>query len=318
MAGKYALYLPFHIIEALENEGFSDAEIGAFVRGVIKYHVEETAPRFDDRSLNLLFSSCKQEFDYNIERYKAKLESCRTNGKKGGAPGGNKNAAGNRGGGAPKGNRNAAKPQNKHNPSVEFEPKKQTQAKQADSELELDLELENSGGTTTTEFLNCCKKAGFRLDRKIAEEILDAGLDPVWLSGEFNFVEFAADTIEERYAAKPAGEQKLLFVSAFAWADLREEYPAWRARRQQEARGKQQQEEAEAEKCRVAEARRNPPATCGNCGAAMDPDDRTCPSCGWMRSFDVDSGAWEFHEPVDVRGLFAAVINKGRPKGASP
>jgi hypothetical protein len=128
MAGKYALYLPFHIIDALENEGFSDAEIGAFVRGVVKYHLEGTPPRFDDRSLSLLFSSCKQEFDHNIERYEAKIESCRENGKKGGALSGNKNAAGNRGGGAPKGNRNAAKAENKHKPPVEFEPEKQTQA----------------------------------------------------------------------------------------------------------------------------------------------------------------------------------------------
>jgi hypothetical protein len=39
MAGLYALYLPYHLITALETEGFSDAEIGSFVRGVIKYHL---------------------------------------------------------------------------------------------------------------------------------------------------------------------------------------------------------------------------------------------------------------------------------------
>jgi hypothetical protein len=124
MAGKYALYLPFHIIAALENENFSDAEIGAFVRGVIKYHLDGTPPRFDDRSLNLLFSSCKQEFDYNISRYEAKVESCRKNGKKGGAP---------------TGNRNAAKP--------EKQPKQAESVVVSDIDIEIEIESENSGST---------------------------------------------------------------------------------------------------------------------------------------------------------------------------
>jgi hypothetical protein len=114
MAGKYALYLPYHIIIALESEGFSDAEIGAFIRGIIKYHLEGTLPRFNDRALNLLFSDNKPEFDHNIEKYKAIVEVRREAGKKGGAPKGNANAAGNRGGGAPSGNKNVAKTENKH------------------------------------------------------------------------------------------------------------------------------------------------------------------------------------------------------------
>jgi hypothetical protein len=127
MAGLYALYLPYHLIAALETEGFSDAEIGAFVRGVIEYHQEGTPPRFEDRALNLLFASNKDEFDYNIAKYEAVVEGCREagkkggastseskvgaareNGRRGGAPPRNRNAAGNRGG-APKGNQNAAK-----------------------------------------------------------------------------------------------------------------------------------------------------------------------------------------------------------------
>ena len=125
MAGKYAIYFPFHIIDALENEVFSDAEIGEFVRGVVKYHKDGTLPRFNDRALNLLFSNVRPEFDHNIEKYKSTVEKRIEAGKQGGAPKGNKNAMGNRGGGAPEGNRNAAKhepldrkiesePENKH------------------------------------------------------------------------------------------------------------------------------------------------------------------------------------------------------------
>jgi hypothetical protein len=250
MSSKYALYLPFHIIAALENEGFSDAEIGAFVRGVIKYHLEGTEPRFDDRSLNLLFSSCKQEFDHNIERYEAKVESCRKNGKKGGAPPGNKNAVGNRGGAAPPGNRNAAKSElNPNNPPVEFEPEKQTQPKQAESVVVLEsesvLESENSsstaaagGGevilkkqpeTTTTAtalFISECKKHGYFISEKTGEEILDTGLDPAWLSGEFTFPEYIAQYVAEKYADKPHGQLTSIFVKALGYADRREEYQA--------------------------------------------------------------------------------------------
>jgi hypothetical protein len=156
------------------------------------------------------------------------------------------------------------------------------------------------------------------LDQEIAGEILGAGLDPAWISGPFSFPNFAADTVKELYSAKPSREQKRLFISAFSWGDLQEEFPAWRERRKQEVRAKQQQEEAKAEKRRIAEARRNPPATCGHCGAALAPESRDCPSCGWMCNFDADSGAWEFHEPVDIKAMFEDVLHKRQPKGASP
>ena len=82
-------------------------------------------PKYEDRALNLLFSSHKEEFDHNMAKYNDIVEKRREAGKKGGAPKENRNAVGNRGGGAPRGNRNAAKrgtidqapefePENKH------------------------------------------------------------------------------------------------------------------------------------------------------------------------------------------------------------
>jgi hypothetical protein len=86
----------------------------------------------------MLFESIRPEMDFYHEKYNAIVEKRREAGSKGGAPKGNKNAAGNQGGGAPLGNRNAAKketpeyePENKHKQNdqmLEFEPKKQTQA----------------------------------------------------------------------------------------------------------------------------------------------------------------------------------------------
>jgi hypothetical protein len=328
MAGKYALYLPFHIITALENEGFSDAEIGVFVRGVIKYHLQGIPPRFEDRSLNLLFSSHKEEFDHNITKYNDMVEKRREAGKKGGAPRENRNAAGNRGGGSPRGNRNAAK-RKTLNQAPEVEPEKQTQAKQADIELDIDLDssstaaagggevvLEKQPKTTTTilNFINESKKAGFNLDKKIAGEIITENpIDPAWLEGPFCFTEFAADTVKEAYSDKAPAEQKRLFISAFKWEDLREEYPAWREKREKEDEAKQRQEAAETEERRKDEARRNPPETCVHCGAILAPDDRNCSSCGWMRFFNDESGEWGFQEPVNLSAEFKQYMARAGP-----
>jgi hypothetical protein len=173
--------------------------------------------------------------------------------------------------------------------------------------------------TTTTEFLNMCKEAGFTLDRKLAEKILSGNpIDPAWLSGAFDFPEFAADTIKNTYPDKPPAERKRLFISALEWEDLREQYPAWRKQREQEARVEQQQEEAEARKRRTAEARRNRPATCGHCGAALATNNRTCPSCGWVRVFNDESGAWVFDEPSDFKAIREVFKNKDPPRGVSP
>jgi hypothetical protein len=342
MAGKYALYLPFHIIAALETAGFSDAEIGIFVRGVIKYHLEGTLPRFEGRALNLLFSSSKPEFDNNIAKYENIVRKRSEAGKKGGAPRGNRNAAGNRGGGAPRGNQNTAKrkapdkdpriePENKHKQMFEFEPKKQTQAKQADIESESDIDIDGGSTTaagggevvflqqpeTTTTILNILsesKKAGFTLDRKIAGRILAGNpVDPAWLFGPFSFIEFAAATIQDSYPVKSPVEQKRLFISSLEWEDLRETYPAWREQREQEAQAKQQQEAAEAEQRRKDEARKNPPSVCDHCGFGLTTDSRSCPSCGWLRFFDDESGAWEFQEPVNLSKLFQKHLARAEP-----
>jgi hypothetical protein len=343
MAGKYALYLPYHIITALETEGFSDTEIGTFVRGIIKYHLEGAMPRFEDRALNLLFANNKDEFDYNIAKYAAVVEDRRKAGKKGGSSTSKakaKAARENGGrGGAPRGNRNAAK-KKALTQDPEPEPGDQTQPKQplglneeqktTQAVLELGLDKDNStaaagGGevvfskqpeTTTTilNFLNESKKAGFPLDRKIAGKILaESPIDPAWLSGPFSFGEFAADTVKESYPNKSPAERKRLFISAFQWEDLQEEYPAWREQRGQEAEAKQRQEVAEAEERCKTESWRNSPTVCGHCGCPLDPDSRVCPSCGWIHFFDDESGAWLFHEPVNLLETFQQYSARAGP-----
>jgi hypothetical protein len=198
--------------------------------------------------------------------------------------------------------------------------------------IELGTDLENSGSIatcgggevvfpkqpeTTTTILNILsesKKSGFTLDRKIAGRILEANpVDPAWLSGPFSFVEFAADTVKESYPGKSPAEQKRLFISSLEWEDLWETYPAWREQRRREVKAKQRQKADEAEERRKAEARRNRPPICGHCGAGLAPDNRVCPSCGWMRIFDDKSRTWEFQEPINLSEAFQQHLARAGP-----
>jgi hypothetical protein len=123
--------------------------------------------------------------------------------------------------------------------------------------------ITHSSSTTTTilNFQNACKKAGFSLDKEKAEEILNAGLDPSWLSGDFDFVKYTASYIQEAYGHKPIKEQRSLFIAAFEWPDHREEFPAWRdekiaAAAKREARRLREAEE-EQQRLLIAQEREN-------------------------------------------------------------
>jgi rubrerythrin len=288
MAGKYALYLPYKIHDALSKGGITDSEFREFITALFNYDQHGTEPAFTNSGLTMLFESIRPEIDFYHEKYEAVVEKRREAGRNGGASKSPKKVAAAREngarGGPPKGNRNAAK--NKDNPPVESEMEKQPE-------------------TTTTNFINECAKAGFRLDWKIAGKILtEHPIDPAWIAGEFSFPEFVADTIKESYPGKSPAEQKRLFISGFQWEDLRDKYPAWREHHRKEAEAHQRREAAEAEERRKDEARRNPPATCGHCGTVLASDNRACPSCGRMLFFDDESEAWKFQEPVNFSAAF--------------
>jgi hypothetical protein len=176
------------------------------------------------------------------------------NGRTGGAPEGNRNAMGNRGGGAPMGNRNAVR--GSSTPEVETEPEKQTQPKhllrlnktnstQAElvvSNQYIESEKEDSSSnpsgaenqprlrTTTTadtdSFISECQRHGFFISANKAREILDTGIDPAWLSGEFSFLEYMAQFVSEKYPDKPHEQLTSIFIKALEYEDRREEYQA--------------------------------------------------------------------------------------------
>jgi hypothetical protein len=134
----------------------------------------------------------------------------------------------------------------------EFEPEKQTQAKQADIEsvVELDLgkdveiEKENSsntaaagGGevvlekqpTTTTaaiifDFQKECEQLGFPITESRARSILNAGISPAWLTGPGSFPVAIAAYVNDQYSDKASDERLKLFLSALTWEDKQEDY----------------------------------------------------------------------------------------------
>jgi hypothetical protein len=145
------------------------------------------------------------------------------------------------------------------------------------------------------------------MDLKAAEKILKKNnFSPAWYNGRFNFPEYIALRIkaDPRYKDKPDQELKRLFLSAFSWDDFQDEFLKWRS--EQESRA-ERKTAADAERYRIDEARRNPPVTCGHCGAALAPDSKECPSCKRMVFFNNESGTWEFQEPFDFKSMFREI-----------
>jgi hypothetical protein len=211
VAGKYALYLPYKVIDSLSKGNVTDSQFREFILGLVEYDKSGIFPASPTAGFTMMFELLRPDLDFARTKYDDIVEKRREAGRQGGASKGNTNAAGNRGGGALLGNTNAAKknapdqspePENKLKHLVEFEPEKQTQAKQAkQAESESVVSYQNSvisgsGGvvsqppeTTTTIFINGCKSLGYSLEHAWAREVT-AGMDPSWLSGAFTYPEY--------------------------------------------------------------------------------------------------------------------------------
>jgi len=131
MAGKYALYLPYKVLDALSSGNVTDTEFREFIMGLAEYDKSGAFPKSHNAGFTMMFELLKTDLDFAKAKYDDIVEKRRQAGKRGGAPRGNKNAAGNRGGGAPRGNRNASGKEAPEDQDDEPDPAKQTQAKQA-------------------------------------------------------------------------------------------------------------------------------------------------------------------------------------------
>lgn len=74
-------------------EALTDEEFGQLMRAVFKYAKDAEEPTFSDRTMRTAWKPIQQAIDRANEAYKLQCEANRKNGKKGGAPKGNKNAS---------------------------------------------------------------------------------------------------------------------------------------------------------------------------------------------------------------------------------
>ena len=249
MAGKYALYLPYKVLDSLSNGNVTDSQFREFITGLAEYDRSGVFPASPTAGFSMMYELVKSDLDFAKAKYDDIVEKRRQAGKQGGAPKGNKNAAGNRGGGAPIGNRNAKKDTPNQEPESDPDREKQTQAnkqkqtkqaKQAESDNSnqiTDISSRSSGvvfskqpppQTTTTAFLNLCKSLGYSIDRQKAEEILNAGIGLSWLSGSLTYPEYIAEEIQKNYPDKPPHEKRRLFIALLAKEDKKDAFPEWR------------------------------------------------------------------------------------------
>ena len=153
---------------------------------------------------------------------------------------------------------------------------------------------------TLDDVLNETAAQGFFIDTGMAQNFMDCGLDPDWLNGPHSFLELAAVRVLERrnYRNLPPEEQKALYVSAvMTWDELRDEYPAWKARKDERDRD---EEKRTAERS----ARANHPEIC-RCGDALRPFHGTfiCESCGASYELNMEKLEWEYKEPQEEQSL---------------
>ena len=94
MAGKYALYLPYKVLDALSNGNVTDSQFREFIMGLAEYDKSGTFPASRTAGFTMMFELLKTDLDFAKAKYEDIVEKRRQAGKRGGAPKGNKNAAG--------------------------------------------------------------------------------------------------------------------------------------------------------------------------------------------------------------------------------
>lgn len=73
-------------------ERLSDSEAGQLFKALYKYSADGDIPKFNSTAPDIAFLTFRKDIDYNIKEYERRSEINRANGRKGGAPKGNRNA----------------------------------------------------------------------------------------------------------------------------------------------------------------------------------------------------------------------------------
>ena len=293
MTGKYAFYLPYKTIDALNRGKVTDTQFRQFIMGLINYDQNGVIPEFQDTGLNMLFEVLKSDIDYSWEKYDKTVEASRDAGKIGGSSKSQKKQAAARvnalKGGGPEHNQNAVKrpKQNEANPNktIQNQTEKTTQA---DTDVRCKLpDINNNMNDDPSSpffYLDVKRQAGdrgFIIKHKQAQDFID-NVDNTWLTGRFNFFDYIAEGIKEKYFDLPLNEQTALFVDSWNQGFLISRFPAWRAEKERTA--------AETAKKKTFD---NPPQICEKCGAGLlrvTEDRIICKPC--RRIIDFVNGVW--------------------------
>ncbi len=135
-------------------ERLSDSEAGQLFKALYKYSADGEKPSFDSAAPDIAFLTFRKDIDYNIKEYERRSEINRANGRKGGAP---------------KGNRNAQKAADKPEKTKEEKPTADYKAEVAE----------------IIEYLNLKAKTNYRPNSKTAKKHIIARLNEGFTVAEF-------------------------------------------------------------------------------------------------------------------------------------
>jgi hypothetical protein len=263
-------------LKILEEARLTDEEIGKIFGAAIRYDETGVLPQFEG-PLSALFMMIRYDLDANMEKYNYIKGERSKAGKKGGRP--------------------------RKNPK---EPIGFFGSDETNGFLDGEVDPEETGESLLplSEIKGAARNARFFIDSSTAQHFRDCGLDTDWLRGPHSFLELAAERILENYGEKSPGEQTALFISAVrTWEDLRDEYPEWKARKDEKDRAAEQEDAEQA-------ARENRPThcTCGN-ELRLFRGAYCCESCGTSYTLNRETLEWDAERKPE-KGLMKMFLDR--------
>jgi hypothetical protein len=319
MTGKYALYLPYKVLDSLARGNVTDSQFKEFIMGLAEYDKSGTFPTSSTAGFTMMFELLRPDLDFAKAKYEDIIEKRREAGKKGGK---------SRSQAKIEAAQNNARKDRGNNPHLSKRSKTKQTKQITDDSIQLsdisiqkndDDNSEPSSSLYKYHIQKISKSLGFTISLEQANSFILNLSDKTWLEGEFNFLVYAAE--KAKGAEKPHNEQTCLFVKSWKQDFCIQEYPAWRenkiAEAAMQAERDRQEAAAETERLRIARARAAGPGTCRHCGeslAAPEGPRGSCPSCGYGYIFLEEKGEWDFTEPRSLAAEYERLIQSRNEK----
>jgi len=292
VADKFSVLIKHEHFELINNADLSNDEYRLIMNAIYEYDKIGKIPEFKDRVLKVLFSTIKSDLDKNRKKWEETVQIRSEAGKRG----------------------MEARWRGKHEiTQITDNNKNNTDSSDntcyqditditniTDSDLDSVNEFENGGGNDSPppqliqKIQQESKRLGFTLDKELAAKAAASGIDPPWLERPLSFPEFVHERLAEnpKYRNKTPNEMTLLFAAAFAWENLRLEYPKWKQEKKHELE--------ELEKLKFLEAaKKNHPVKCEYCGhedLQLYDEKYWCKECGASSTFNEKKIEWEWRK----------------------